>query len=275
MKKIIIALDGAHFPKGAFEFAKEINNTTEILLAGIFLSPVDYSKVLAFSGMEGISMMPEWLMRNEDDVLVNKNISLFEEACIKEGILYRIHKETDLSALTSLVDETRFADVLLVSGKLFYENVQKEQPNFYLEEVLKKAECPVMLIPEKYDSPKQVVLTYDGSESSVFALKQFAYLFPQFTGYATKLISINKTQIDEMTEYNMVTELVSTHFQDLEILNLPMVDKKDFATWMEEQPVSFITIGAYSGNMFSSLFKKSFTASVIHDLSMPIFISHI
>lgn len=274
MNKIIIALDGTHFPKGAFEFAKQINSTTEILLAGIFLSPVDYSKLLAFSGMEGISMMPEWLMRNEDDVIVNKNISLFEEACIKEGIQYRIHKETDLSALTSLVDETRFADVLLVSSKLFYENVQKEQPNFYLEEVLKKAECPVMLVPEKYDSPKQVVLTYDGSESSVFALKQFAYLFPQFTSYETKLISINKTQINEMTEYNMVTELVSTHFQDLEILNLPMADKKDFATWMEEQPVSFITIGAYSKNMFSSLFKKSFASSVIHDLSMPIFISH-
>jgi hypothetical protein len=274
MKKIIIALDGTHFPKGAFEFAKYINNSSDILLAGIFLSPIDYSKLLAFSGMEGIALMPEWLMRNEDDEIVNKNIHLFEEACVKEGIQYRIHKDNDLSALASLVEESRFADVLLVSSELFYENVQKQQPNFYLEEVLKKAECSVVLIPEKFTEPQQVVLTYDGSESSVFAVKQFAYLFPEFTRQETVLVSINKAEAVELPEYNIVTELVSRHYPSLQITNLPMVDRKDFAVWMEEQPNSFITIGAYSRSMFPALFKKSFASTVIHDLNMPIFISH-
>lgn len=269
-----MALDGTHFPKGAFEFAKYMNSSSGILLAGIFLSPIDYSKLLAFSGMEGIALMPEWLMRNEDDEIVNKNIHLFEEACVKEGIQYRIHKDNDLSALASLVEESRYADVLLVSSELFYENVQKQQPNFYLEEVLKKAECPVVLIPEKFTEPQQIVLTYDGSESSVFAVKQFAYLFPEFTRQETILVSINKAEAVDLPEYNMVTELVSRHYPNLQITNLPMVDRKDFAVWMEEQPNSFITIGAYSRSMFSALFKKSFASAVIHDLNMPIFISH-
>ena len=81
MKKIIIALDGQHFPKGAFEFVKSINSKAKVLLAGIFLSPVDYSKVLALTGMEGVTLMPEWMVRNDDDVLVNKNISLFKNVC--------------------------------------------------------------------------------------------------------------------------------------------------------------------------------------------------
>ncbi len=140
MKKMIIALDGDHFSHVAFEFAKYINRQNELLLAGIFLSPLDYSKLLAFSGMEGIALMPEWLMRNEDDELVNKNIHLFEEACIKEGMEYRIHKDNDVMALSSRIGETRFADVLLISSELFYENVQKIQPDFYREEILKKAE---------------------------------------------------------------------------------------------------------------------------------------
>jgi hypothetical protein len=38
MKKIIIALDGNYFPKGAFEFAKHLNQQSEILLAGVFLT---------------------------------------------------------------------------------------------------------------------------------------------------------------------------------------------------------------------------------------------
>ena len=86
MKKLIIALDGQHFPRGAFEFVKSINATTKVLLAGVFLSPVDYSKVLAYTGMEGMALMPEWLMKNEDDTLVTKNISLFKDACTAEGI---------------------------------------------------------------------------------------------------------------------------------------------------------------------------------------------
>ena len=148
MKKLIIALDGHHFPKGAFEFVKNINTSTKVLLAGVFLSQVDYSKLLAYTGMGGMALMPEWLTKNNDDVLVSKNISLFTEACTTEGIEFRIHKDTDLMALTSLIEETRFADALLVSSDLFYANVSTSQPNFYLEEVLKRAECPVMLVPE-------------------------------------------------------------------------------------------------------------------------------
>ena len=179
MKKLIISLDGKHFPKGAFEFVKSINAKTKVLLAGVFLSPVDYSKLLAYTGMEGMAMMPEWLTKNEDDVPVNKNISLFKEACTEAGIEFRIHKDTDMMAISSLIEESRFADALLISSDLFYANVSKEQPNFYLEEVLKRSECPVLLMPENYEEPDQVVLAYDGNESSVFAIKQFAYVFPE------------------------------------------------------------------------------------------------
>ena len=196
MKKLIIALDGQHFPRGAFEFVKSINATTKVLLAGVFLSPVDYSKVLAYTGMEGMALMPEWLMKNDDDILVNKNISLFKDACTAEGIEFRIHKDTDLMAISSLIEETRFADCLLVSSDLFYQNVSKEQPNFYLEEVLKRAECPVLLVPENYEEPGQVILTYDGNESSVFAIKQFAYVFPGLAKKETILLSITHHEDD-------------------------------------------------------------------------------
>lgn len=273
MKKIIIALDGQHFPHGAFEFVKTINNKSSILLAGVFLSPVDYSKVLAFTGMEGVAMMPEWLMRGEDDVLVSKNIEIFENACIAEGIEYRVHKDTDMMAISSLIEETRFADVLLVSSDLFYENVQKEQPNFYLEEVLKKAECPVMLVPENYKETSQNILTYDGSESSVFAIKQFAYLFPELVMNETMLLSATGNE-EQMPEYSMIAELVSRHYPNLKIMPLPLASRADFANWIRNQQPAYVVMGAFSRSLFSELFKKSFANRLIHEIKMPIFISH-
>lgn len=273
MKKLIIALDGQHFPQGAFEFAKNINLSSKVLLAGVFLSPVDYSKVLAFTGMEGVTLMPEWLMRNEDDVLVNKNINIFKEACTSEGIEYRIHKDTDLMAISSLIEETRFADALLISSELFYVNVSKEQPNFYLEEVLKKSECPVMLVPENYKEPQQIILTYDGSESSVFAIKQFAYVYPELTKKETTLLSIMNHE-DELPEYSLISELVSRHFPNLKLQTLHLKNKKDFTDWMLKNQNSFIVMGAFSRSIFSQLFKKSFASDVINEIKMPIFISH-
>jgi hypothetical protein len=273
MKKLIIALDGQHFPKGAFEFAKSINAKTKVLLAGVFLSPVDYSKLLAYTGLQGMTLMPEWLTRNNDDVLVSKNISLFSEACTAAGIEFRIHKDTDLMALSSLIEETRFADALLISSDLFYANVSASQPNFYLEEVLKKAECPVMLVPENYTEPDHVVLAYDGNESAVFAIKQFAYVFAELAQKETILLSLTNHE-DDLPEYSLITELISRHYPDLKIQTLHLKHKKDFAEWMTDKPNSFIVMGAFSRSLFSQLFKKSFASDVIHDIKMPLFISH-
>lgn len=273
MKKLIIALDGQHFPRGAFEFVKTINTRNKVLLAGVFLSPVDYSKIMAYTGMEGVALMPEWVTRNEDDVPVNKNISLFKEACIAEGIEFRIHKDTDLMAISSLIEESRFADALLISSDLFYANVSKEQPNFYLEEVLKKSECPVLLVPENYEEPGQVLLTYDGSESSVFAIKQFAYVFPELAKKETVLLSISDHE-DDLPEYSLITELVSRHYPNLKIQNLHLKNKKDFTEWMMAKPNSFIVMGAFARSLFSQLFKKSFASDVIQEIKMPLFISH-
>ncbi|MGB4937742.1 MAG: hypothetical protein WBO30_12050 [Ferruginibacter sp.] len=273
MKKLIIALDGQNFPKGAFEFAKAINTHSKLLLAGVFLSPVDYSKILAYTGMEGMTVMPEWMMKNEEDLPVAKNISLFKEACTAEGIDFRIHKDTDLMAISSLIEESRFADALLISSDLFYSNVSKEQPNFYLEEVLKKSECPVLLVPENYNEPERVILAYDGNESSVFAIKQFAYVFPELCQKEAILLSITGHE-DDLPEYSLITELVSRHYPNLKIQNLHLKNKKDFTEWMTTKPDSFIVMGAFSRSIFSQLFKKSFAAEVIHEIKMPQFISH-
>lgn len=274
MKKLIIALDGEHFPQGAFEFAKYLNQQSPVLLAGVFLSPVDYSKILAFSGIDGVTLLPEWLLQNDDETLVNRNIVHFREACEKEGIDFRVHKDNNLMALSSLVDETRYADLLLVSSDLFYKNVSNRQPNIYLEEVLKKAECPVMLVPEKFTEPKQLVLAYDGSESCLFAIKQFAYLFPELAKTETVLLSISTHPEDEIPEYSLVTELIAAHYPNLQLNHLAMPHKSAFTAWMNQQPESYIVMGAFSRSVISELFRKSFASRVIQENKMPVFVSH-
>lgn len=276
MKKIIIALDGEHFPQGAFNFATHINRMQDMLLAGVFLNPVDYSRLMAYAASaEGGIVVPEWMMKSEDEELVNKNIVRFEEACNKEGIHYRVHKDTSTAALSSLLEETRFADALLISSELFYQNIGRAQPNFYLEEVLKTSECPVMLIPEKFETPAQTILCYDGSESAVFAMKQFAAVFPELCQLETFALSANDGDADEvLPEYSMVTEWLGCHFTNLQVQNVPMVKKDFFTQWLSYQPLSYVVMGGYSRSAFSTFFRKSISADVVKKIKFPIFISH-
>ena len=62
---------------------------------------------------------------------------------------------------------------------MFYENIGIHSSYDYLKDVLHDVACPVLLVPEKFDFPESVILAYDGSEESVYAIKQFAYLFPE------------------------------------------------------------------------------------------------
>ncbi|MGC4102558.1 adenine nucleotide alpha hydrolase family protein [Ferruginibacter sp.] len=275
MKKILIALDGEHFPHGALRFAEFINKQEEILLAGVFLSPVDYSKLMAYTaGVDGVGVMPDWPAKSDDAELIAANIHLFEEACNERGINYRIHKDDDLTALSSLVKETRFADLLLVSSELFYKNVSAEQPNYYLEEVLKDAECPVMLLPENFVPSTTVLMCYDSGASSLFAIRQFAYLFPNLAGKRSVLVCINDTKTEDLPEYEMLSELLEGHYPYLQIHNIREADKKHFAEWLAGQPNSYVVMGAFSRGMLSEIFRKSFAKDVIRDIRMPLFISH-
>lgn len=274
MKKIIIALDGEHFPYGAFEFAKYINLRSEMLLAGVFLSPVDYSKTLSYTGMDGIAMFPQWIEHEEEERMVSNNILQFKAECEKEGISYRVHKDNDLVALSTLLEETRFADLLLISSQQFYANVSDKQPNFYMEELLKKTECPVLLVPEQFKVPSQVVLAYDGSESCLFAIKQFAYLFPELASLETIVFSISANREEMIPDYSLATELFSRHFPKLQVQHMAMMSRSDFIKWLHVQPDSYIVMGSFARSLFSELFKKSFGTTLISEGEMPLFIAH-
>ncbi len=274
MKKIIIALDGQHFPKGAFEFAKYINSQNEILLAGVFLNSIDYSKILSYpvSG-EGLVILPDWLEKDADSEIISKNINYFKEQCDRDGMHYRVHNDNSLMAMASLIEETRFADVLLVSSELFYNNLDFKQPNSYLEELLKKSECPVMIVPENFKTPNQVILSYDAGESSTFAIKQFAYLFPTLTKLNTTLLNLDDDE-EEIPNLSLISELAAKHYENLEIKTVAMKSTKFFTDWLMEQPNSYVIMGAFARSTFSQMFKKSFAKNIISEIKMPFFIAH-
>jgi nucleotide-binding universal stress UspA family protein len=273
MKKIIIAFDGRHFPEGAMEMAAWLDQREKVLLAGVFLSPIDYREVIGYSGigMGGPVVMPPF---EEDDRMVQTVIARFEEHCQRQGLEYRVHKDTELFALQELIRETRFADLLMLSSELFYENIEKEQPNEYLRKTLHDSECPVMLVPERFRAPESLVMTYDGKASSVYAIRQFAYLFPELSELECLLVGADEEPDASLPQAQLIEELVSRHYPHLTIRHFAGEDREGFRQWLGARQDCLLVTGAYGRGEVSSLFRKSFVADLIREHRMPIFIAH-
>jgi hypothetical protein len=272
MKKIILAFDGIHFSEGAFAFARRLNEMSPVLLTGIFLPQAELANLWSYAdGVPGVSIP---LLEPAESVLIDQNITRFEKLCKDNMIDYRVHKNYYDFVLPELRKESVYADLLILGSEAFYENMGTGFPNDYLRDALHDVSCPVLLVPEKFDFPESIILAYDGTENAVYAIKQFAYLFPELANKETLLVYASDKSRSGLPEKTEIEELAARHFNNLTFYKLDVNPKKHFGTWLSERKSAMLVSGSYGRSGISQLFKKSFVKDVIADHRLPVFIAH-
>lgn len=273
MKKIIIAFDGTNFSDGAFEFARQLNERQPVLVAGIFIPQVSYANLWSYTGaMAGPAYVP--MVGELDAEAVERNIEKFETLCQRNGMPYRVHKDFFDFALPELRRETRFADLMIISSEKFYSNLVGEGGDEYMKDALHESECPVIVIPETFEFPTRNVIAYDATASSVFALKQFAYLFPELADNETLLVHCKNEEEKNLPHERYVEELATQHYRNLNLVQLDINPKKYFNTWIREETNPILISGAFGRSVISQMFRKSFISAVIAEHKIPVFIAH-
>lgn len=273
MKKIIIAFDGASYSPGAFELAMRLNELEPILLTGVFLPQLDLPDLAAFSYANmGAGYMP--MMEEYSREVVEKTVEQFEHDCVRNGVEYRVHREMLGFSMAELQKETRYADLLILGNEVFYASLGTDKPNDYLLETLHQSECPVLITPEKFRFPDSLVLAYDGSEDSVYAIKQFAALFPALCTLKTVLVYGTDSKHPQLPDADYIKELAARHFPDLTMEVMEAAPARYFGTWIRDINDPLLICGAYGRSRLSLYFSKSFISDVIRDHTLPIFITH-
>lgn len=264
MKKVLIAFEGTSFSEGAFEFARQLNNLHPILLTGVFIPQMSYANAANTTGED-----------DENELrTIEANKSRFEALCTKHNVSFKIHVDFRDFALPVLARETRFADLLLIGGETFYRSIYLGNPLEYLKEALHMAECPVVVVPEKFDFPKINLLAYDGSESSLFAIKQFSYLFPELTNRETLIAYATGSEEDVIPARKRVEELLYPHFMDVCFITLDQPADKSFESLIKTNQSVFLICGAFGRSSFSEAIRKSFAEAFLANLNVPVFIAH-
>ncbi|MDR3680027.1 MAG: universal stress protein [Flavipsychrobacter sp.] len=271
MKKILFVFDGKHFSNGAFEFIRHLNSLKRVMVTGVFLPALEDTEfVYSFDNMSGPYYVSE-LPHEEDQT--EKSIFYFESLCRQNDIEYKVHSGFTTEVVAELKAESRYADLMVIGSKLFYENLDAETQEDYIEKILHKAECPVLLAPETYSKPENIVLAYDGSDSSVYAIKQFAYLFPEYQDLQTLLVYTD-TSTKNIPDKDNIQELACHHFNDLVVFKLKLDRGKEFEQWLFTNKHAILIAGAYGRSLFSEMLHKSFVKEAIQDNHMPVFVTH-
>jgi len=272
MKKIIIPLEGPNYPQECLELVRVLNAISPVRLTAVFAPEVDYSQIWSVAGgMAGATYLPDL---GDEDRNVAESSQRLEDFCREHSIQIFMHKERLDFALALIRKETRFADLLILDGQHFFENIDDRQPNAYMKEILHTTECPILLAPEKAVVPGSLILAYDGSAASVYAIKQFAHLFPEFSGLPVTLFHLGESKDAAFPDRENIAELASSYFTDLRVLELHMDHRDFFFRWLPAQERPWLVTGSYGRSDLSQLFSKSFIAGLIKEHKIPVFTAH-
>ena len=269
MKKIVLVCDVNNFPSGAFKFIESLHESSPLLLTGAFF----HSDVLIPTNLP---FAPDHLLSftNDDLNAVESSIKQFEKKSLQSEIEYRVHEESDEFNINDFVKETRFADAVVISKELFFRHIDADQPNTYMKEVLHCSECPLLVVPEDYSPVTYITIAYDGKKESMFALKQFCYLFPEYSHLPTDIVYwVDKTD-DEIPDLEYLEEFAARHFTNLNFKELFFDPKKYIADWALKNRNTIFISGSYKRSGLSALFKKSFVEDLIKHPAAMIFIAH-
>lgn len=272
MKKIILACDGKNFPNAAFDFANQLNQSEQLLLTGVFLHPVNFEDFLpnGFVSFNG----PLVKFMEDEKVAYKKMIRHFEDICQRNGIEYRVHEESMNWNIDDISKETRFADMMIMSEELFCNDINLIEPNSFMLQTFRKAECAVLCIPEKQTVIDKIVFAYNGKKDCMFALKQFCFLLPELTSKEIKIVYINEDKNDSIPDFDYLEEYAARHFKTLDFEKLEFHENKNFTTWALNAGNILLVTGSFGRSGLSTIFKKSFLEDIITEHRIPVFVAH-
>ncbi len=215
MEKIILALNSNQLNYSVVEFAYYTAKLTGSKLTGIFMEAPVYEPVTESEEIQdnsGKLNKPVLIKAKQVTLDTEKGMHYFKEACTKEKVRYEVFQSEGSSA-EDVIFESRFADLLIIDVETAVGN--NNESSQFAKEILARAECPVILPPISFKGIDEIIFCYDGSRSSVFAMKQFTYLFPQYEDKKVTVLEVNEEGVSSIYEKDKVRDLLKGHYSQI------------------------------------------------------------
>lgn len=274
MEKIIILTDSRKVDLGTIDFGCYLAELTNSRLTGMLLN----SSTINLTPSESYKQMYLNKGAATETELVGIDIDqatlYIMEECRKRGIKSEVFPDKG-SPFEEVIYESRFADLLVLAPDLSLVGDFNDMPSSFVRRILSQSECPVVLTPNTFDRVEEIIFCYDGSESSLFAIKQFTYLFPQYKNLKTSVLEIRDSDFSNTDEGHTKTlSWLGAHYDKVDFKFLQGDVKDELLIYFLNKSNYFIVMGAFGRNMLSNLFRKSSSEILIKTIDLPLFIAH-
>lgn len=277
MKKIIAAFDGLKYSGSTRDYAIYLAKQTNTHLVGIFMDDPTYTsyKIYELIVKEAVSEDKLKIFEAKDKATRAAAAENFEKACQQSGLEYTLHHDRNI-AIQDLKHESVYADLLVIDSKETLTHYTEKLTTRFIRDLLGDAQCPVLIVPQKYKPVDKIILLYDGEPSSVHAIKMFSYLLPQLKHLNTEVISVKPVNsILHLPDNKLMKEFMKRHY--------PKAKYTVMKGWAEDEIVkhlkqtsenALVVMGAYRRGPVSRWFRESMADSLMKEVKLPLFIAH-
>ncbi len=278
VENIFLAIDATNINMSALDFACYLGRLTQSKVTGIFLERGDTDERAVSKEMQGRRYFnrvgDEYATQVAEKINSSEaNIAIFRETCERKRVQYAIHRDRGVPA-AEMIAESRYADIIVTDAATSFRKVSEGPPTNFVRDLLTNAECPVIIAPESFEGVDRIIFAYDGSASSVFAMKQFTYLFPRFEDRNVTVFHVNENRELVEDEKRKVAEWLENHYAAVCFETVAGSACNELFSYLLLKKNVFIVMGAYGRSSFSQFCKNSHADILMKTITQPIFIAH-
>jgi nucleotide-binding universal stress UspA family protein len=277
MKKIIAAIDVMHFSENLLIHFNSIavemeGKLTVILLEDIFQNASPAAELLPQDAYPYYAEIDAALFEKRR-ALVKEKVNIFREICERKNIKAQLHEREGVP-LEEIIIESRFADLLIIDCNTSFAKVYDSDPPKFVKDVLRRAECPVLILPSVQKEIQEIILTYSGGYSSMFAIHQFSNLFKNSPTAKITVLYVDEKNSGTVKDENLLKEYLLTHYSTVEIKRLSGDPSLEIMNYLLHKPNSLVTLGAYGRSKTSEFFHHSDAEKLLNTINTYFFITH-
>ena len=279
MKKILLIIDGLKYKGEALDFAAYIAKQDGSKITGVFLEHMELPESPSVVSVGG-QMFVEEITLSEDELAAQEkkfelSIETFSKGCQTRGVDFVIHVDKG-NAASKVIRESRFADLVILDPSLSFDG-DDTIPSKFTADVLAHAECPVLITPVNFAEIEEVILAYDGSKSSAFAIKQFYAQLPSLGKTNVVVLHIKEDGHKSHKLNSHFKEWLDLHVSSVDYLELsgdPRDQLYDYLRELTEHNNKLLVTGSFGRTALSMFFNPSTVGLVLKSIDIPIYIAH-
>jgi hypothetical protein len=279
MKKIIAVVDPFSFSEDQLIHFNAIAKLLEGKLSVVFLENVvgeilPLAKTIPYGAYPTFSYGEiDWKSLEERKKLIKDKVKLFYTICQDKNIAADLHEEEGVP-LQETIKESRFADLLLINNDTTLTRKSETNPPKFVKDVLRDAQCPVLVLSSQQTEIDELVFAYNGSFSSMYAIRQFSCLAKNITSKKVTVLYVDENDSGKVEEDELLKDYLGHHYNNWEIKLLRGDPPLEIMNYLMHKPGCLITMGAYGRSKFSQFFNESNAEEILHTLNTNVFITH-